>query len=68
MTTVIDIENKSVNTKEQRGRTGRLGLVRTDGNILHCVDLNGKEIQQAGDICICVAGSLCYAVEANTTL
>ena len=68
MTTAIDIENKSVNTKEQGGGAGRLGLVRTDGNILHCGDLNGKEIQKAGHICICIADSLCCTVETNTTL
>ena len=68
MTTAIDVENKSVNIKEQRGGIGRLGLVRTDGNILYCGDLNGKEIQKAGDICICIADSLCYVVGANTTL
>ena len=33
-----------------------------------CGDLNGKEIQGGGDICICVADSLCCTVETNTTL
>ena len=31
-------------------------------------DLNGKEIQKGGDICIDTAGSLCCAPETNATL
>ena len=30
-----------------------------------CDDLNGKEIQKRGDICICIADSLCCTVETN---
>ena len=33
-----------------------------------CGDLSGKEIQGRGDICICVADSLCYKAETNTPL
>ena len=33
-----------------------------------CGDLNGKEIQKRGDICICIADSLCCTVETNMTL
>ena len=33
-----------------------------------CGDLNGKEIQKRGDICIHKADSLCCIVETNTTL
>ena len=33
-----------------------------------CGDLNGKEIQQRGDVCICTADSLCSTVETNTAL
>ena len=29
------------------------------GNSVLCGDLNGKEIQKRGDICICTANSLC---------
>ena len=29
-------------------------------------DLNGKEIPKRGDICICIADSLCCTVETNT--
>ena len=35
---------------------------------MHCVDLNGKEIQKGGDICICMSDSFYCAVETNTTL
>ena len=35
---------------------------------MHCGDLNGKEIQKRGDVCICMADSFCCAVETNTTL
>ena len=31
-------------------------------------DLNGKGIQNREDICICIADSLCYTAETNTTL
>ena len=34
----------------------------------YCDDLHGKEVQKGGDICICMANSLCYTAEANTTL
>ena len=30
-------------------------------------DLNGKEIQKRGDICIGIADSLCCTAETNTT-
>ena len=33
---------------------------------MHSGDLNGKEIQKRGDIC--VADSFCCTVETNTTL
>ena len=31
------------------------------------VDLNRKEIQKRGDICIHIADSLCCTIETNTT-
>ena len=34
--------------------------------LMHCSDLNGKEIQKGGDMCI--ADSFGYTVEANTML
>ena len=30
-----------------------------------CGDLNGKETQTEGDVCVCVADSFCCIVEAN---
>ena len=33
-----------------------------------CGDLNGRENQKRGDTCICIADSLCYRAEINTTL
>ena len=33
-----------------------------------CGDLNGREIQKRGGICICITESLCCTVETNTTL
>ena len=33
-----------------------------------CEDLNGKEIQGRGDICICLADSPCCVAETSTTL
>ena len=37
-------------------------------NSVLCGDLNGKEIQNRGDVCICVADPLYYTGEINTTL
>ena len=37
-------------------------------HLVHCGNLNGREVQKGGDICMCMADSLCCAVEANTTL
>ena len=31
-----------------------------------CGELNGKEIEKRGDICIYIADSLCCTVETNT--
>ena len=36
--------------------------------LIHCGDLNGKEIQKRVDICIYITDSLCCTVETNTTL
>ena len=33
-----------------------------------CGDLDRKEIQKRGDVCMCIADSLCCTVENNTTL
>ena len=33
-----------------------------------CGDLNGKEIQKSGDICIHIADLFCCTVETNTSL
>ena len=33
-----------------------------------CGDLDGKSIQKRGDLCICIADSLCCIVETNTIL
>lgn len=33
-----------------------------------CGDLNGKEMQNRGDICVCIADSRCCTRETNTTL
>ena len=35
---------------------------------MHRSALNGREIQKGVDICICMADSFCYIVDANTTL
>ena len=36
-------------------------------NSLLCGDLRGKEIKKRGDICKCIADSLCHREETNTT-
>ena len=33
--------------------------------LMHCSVLNGREIQKKEEICICMANSFCYAVEAS---
>ena len=35
---------------------------------MHCGDLNTKEVQKGGDVCICVADSFYYPVKTSTTL
>ena len=37
-------------------------------HLVHCGDLNGREVQKGGDICMCTADTFCCAVEADTTL
>ena len=38
------------------------------GTLMHCGDLNGKEVQKRGDIYIYIyiSDSLCYTTETNT--
>ena len=36
--------------------------------LMHCGDLNGKEIQKRGAICVCIADPFCCILETNTTL
>ena len=36
--------------------------------LMNCGNLNGKEVQKGGDICVCMADSFCCTVGANTTL
>ena len=36
--------------------------------LMHCGDLNGKEVHKGGDICIHVADSLSCTIEMNTIL
>ena len=42
-------------------------LCNTENSLVHCTDLNGKEVQKGVDTGICVADSFCYAVETSTT-
>ena len=35
---------------------------------MYSMNLNGREVQKGGDLCMCMADSFCCAVEANTTL
>ena len=39
-----------------------------DSNSMLCDDLNGKEIQKGGDICLCVVDLLCCTAATNTAL
>ena len=34
--------------------------------LTHCDNLNGKEVQKGGNICICVADSFCCTVEVDS--
>ena len=43
-------------------------LLYITGNSVLCGDLNGKEIQKRGDICIHIADALSCTVETNPTL
>ena len=43
-------------------------LLYSSGNSMLCGDLNGREIQNIGDICIYIANFLFCTEETNTTL
>ena len=36
--------------------------------LMNCDNLNGKEVQEGWDICICMADAFCCTVGANKTL
>ena len=58
---VVEEQEESLGSSESEGMHRELYSVL-------CGDLNGKEIQKGGDKYICVADSLCCAVETNTKL
>ena len=46
--------------------TDNENLLDTTGNYsMLCGDLNGKQIQKRGDICMCTAESCCWTAEMN---
>ena len=47
----------------KRFMTNESLLYSTENYSVICGDLNGKEIQKRGAICICIADSLCCRVE-----
>ena len=53
--------------EEPLGSSESEGMHRELCSVL-CGDLNGKEIQKRGDVCIQIADSLCCTAENNTTL
>ena len=55
--TTYKIDNRWEHTVEHR----ELYLIR-------CGNLNGREVQKGGNICMCMADSFCCAVQANATL
>ena len=53
----------------QEGKRGWNGLeIGIDICSVVCGDLNGKEIQKRGDICIYIAASLCCTAEAKHSI
>ena len=49
--------------------TANENLLDTTGNYsMLCGDLNGKQIQKRGDICMCTAESCCWTAETNAAL
>ena len=60
----MGVENKCMNTKGERGGEREIGK---ELYLMHCGNLNRREVQKGGDICMRIADSFC-AVEANTTL
>ena len=53
--------------EEPLGSSESEGMHRELCSVL-CGDLNGKEIQKRGDVCIQIADSLCCTAENNITL
>ena len=53
---VVEEQEESLGSSESEGVHRELYSVL-------CGDLNGKEIQKRGDVCICLADSLCCAAE-----
>ena len=50
-----------------QARELKWGAIAFSNSVVYC-DLNEKEIQKRGEICICITDSLCGTVETNTTL
>ena len=53
--------HRKINSKSIKGLHVRAKNIKP-------IEENGKEIQKRRDKCICIADSLCYIVETNTTL
>ena len=43
-------------------------LKNTGNDIMHCGDLNEKDVQKRGNACICMVDSFFYTAETNTVL
>jgi len=58
----------TIQTFVSRALTNENILYSKELYLMHSGDLNGKEVQKGGDICICMADSFCCTVETNWTL
>ena len=57
-----------LNSKTKIGNWYEHAVQHRELYLMHHGDLNKRGIQEGGDMCICIADSFCYAVEANTIL
>ena len=58
----------TIDTMYKTDNQGEPAVLPRELYYMLCADLNGKEIQEGGDICIHITDSLSCTVETNTAL
>ena len=50
------------------GNNGERAVQQSEVYLTRRSDLDGKDAQKGGDVCVCTADSFCCTVETNTTV